>query len=86
MFKGLATRLSIALFLSHDIGHEDAVQISELMTTHWRGIISVPLPIKVPFYGWKSGYSKALTAKDRLLKIIVERLDPNPSKYDVICQ
>ena len=82
MFKELATRLSIALFLSHDIGQEDARQISELMTTHWRGIISVPLPVKVPFYGWKSGYSKALTAKDRLLKIIAGKLKPNPSKYD----
>lgn len=80
MFKELATRLSIALFLSHDIGREDAKEISELMTTHWRGIISVPLPIKVPFNGWRSGYSKALSAKDRLLKIITERLTPNPSK------
>ena len=80
MFKELATRLSIALFLSHDIGREDSRQISELMTTHWRGIISVPLPIKVPFYGWRSGYSKALIAKDRLLSIIVERLKPSPSK------
>ncbi len=80
MFKELATRLSIALFLSHDIGKEDAREISELMTTHWRGIISVPLPIKIPFYGWRSGYSKALTAKDRLLSIIIERLKPSPSK------
>lgn len=80
MFKELATRLSIALFLSCDIGEEDAREISELMTTHWRGIISVPLPVKVPFYGWRSGYSKALTAKDRLLKIIKDRLTPKPSR------
>ena len=80
MFKELATRLSISLFLSHDIGQDDAREISELMTTHWRGIISVPLPVKVPFYGWRSGYSRALTAKDRLLKIIAERLAPQPSK------
>ena len=63
MFKTLATRLSIALFLSHDLGEEDASEISELMTTHWRGIISVPLSMRVPWYGWKSGYSKALAAK-----------------------
>ena len=80
IFKELATRLSIALFLSHNIGREDAREISELMTTHWRGIISVPLPIKLPFYGWRSGYSKALTAKDKLLKIITSRLTPSPSK------
>lgn len=80
IFKELATRLSITLFLSHDIGREDAREISELMTTHWRGIISVPLPIKLPFYGWRSGYSKALAAKDKLLKIIAMRLTPSPSK------
>ena len=63
MFKTLATRLSIALFLSHDLGEEEASEISELMTTHWRGIISIPLSMRVPWYGWKSGYSKALAAK-----------------------
>ena len=71
MFKTLATRLSIALFLSHDLGEEDASEISELMTTHWRGIISVPLSMRVPWYGWKSGYSKALAAKVGSSKIRV---------------
>jgi len=62
-FKMLATRLSIALFLSQTLATEDAREISELMTTHWRGIISVPLSMRVPWYGWKSGYAKALAAK-----------------------
>ena len=61
-FKELATRLSIALFLSHDMGQEDAKSVSELMTTHWRGMMSVPLPFTIPGL-WRSGYSKALEAK-----------------------
>ena len=80
MLKELATRLSISLFLSTDIGQEDAKEISHLMTTHWRGIISVPLPIRIPWSSWRSGFSKALTAKDRLLEVIVEKLKSNPSK------
>lgn len=45
------------------------------MTTHWRGIISVPLPVSIPFHGWRSGYSKALEAKKKLLRIILEKLE-----------
>lgn len=81
MFKALATRISIALFLSHDIGPDDAQEISELMSTHWRGIISVPLNMKGPWSFWQSGYSKALTAKDRLLAIIAEKIKQKPSVY-----
>ena len=65
MFKALATQLSIALFLSHDIGNRDAQEVSELMSTHWRGMISVPVSVRAPWAWWKSGYSKALTAKVR---------------------
>lgn len=81
VFKELVTRLSIALFLDHDIGKDDAKEIAELLTAHWRGIISVPLPIRVPWMSWRSGYSKALTARDRLMDIIRQKLDSNPSKY-----
>lgn len=79
MFKALATQLSIALFLSHDIGNRDAQEVSELMSTHWRGMISVPVSVRAPWAWWKSGYSKALTAKDRLTEIISEYLKSNPS-------
>ena len=79
MFKVLTTRLSIAMFLSHDIGPEDAQEISELMTTHWRGIISVPMNMRGPWSLWQSGYSKALTAKDRLQAIITEKIKTKPS-------
>ena len=63
MFKALATQLSIALFLSHDIGNREAQEVSELMSAHWRGMISVPVSIRAPWAWWKSGYSKAITAK-----------------------
>ncbi|XP_064383686.1 putative cytochrome P450 120 [Halichondria panicea] len=79
LFKEMVTRITIALFLDKDISDQDAREISELLTVHWRGIISVPLPIRVPWLSWKSGYSKALTAKDRLLVIIREKLNSNPS-------
>lgn len=79
LLKTLCTRLSIALFLGHDVGPEDAKEISELMTTHWRGIISVPKDMKGPWSLWKSGYSKAISAKERLLAIIAERIKSKPS-------
>jgi cytochrome P450 len=78
--KVLTTQLSIKLFLSHSISTEEAQEISELMTTHWHGIISVPLNIKVPLLQWKSGYKKALTAKERLIEIIREKLKTQPSE------
>lgn len=59
-FKALATKLSISLFLSGSLSVEEAREVSDLMTTHWHGIISVPVSIRVV---WKSGYSKALAAK-----------------------
>lgn len=73
-FKELCTHLSISLFLSNDIGTDVAKEIAGLMTTHWRGIISVPLPISIPFSGLRSGYSKALDAKEKLLGVILEKL------------
>lgn len=62
-FKQLATRLSIALFLGHDIEEEEAEEVSELMTMHWRGIISIPFSMRAPWSVWRSGVSKALEAK-----------------------
>lgn len=78
-FKEMFTRLSIVLFLSSDISNESAKDISALMTAHWRGIISVPLPISIPLYSWKSGYGRALEAKEKLLKVILEKLQDESS-------
>lgn len=79
-FKEFSTRLSIQLFLGQNISKEDASEISALMTTHWRGIISVPLPIRIPWSNFKSGYSKALEAKGKLLAVILEKLEEGSSK------
>lgn len=73
-FKDMATHLSVSLFLSSDIDQEAAREVSALMTSHWRGIISVPLPISIPLSGWRSGYSRALAAKEKLMKLILEKL------------
>ena len=45
------------------------------------GIISVPVNMRMPGALWKSGYSKALCAKEQLLKIIEDQLKSNPSLY-----
>ena len=78
-FKFLATRLSIALFLSHHTSEEESREISDLMTLHWRGIISVPVSMRGPWSLWQSGYSKALSAKERLRTIIAEIIKSRPS-------
>lgn len=79
IFKALATRLSIALFLSHGMSPEETQKISDLMTTHWRGIISVPMNMRGPWSLWQSGYSKALTAKAQLRDIITETIKSKSS-------
>ena len=61
MLKKLTTKLSINLFLSSSFTSEEMEEISDLMTKHWHGIISVP--VRIPLVMWKSGYSKALDAK-----------------------
>ena len=45
------------------------------------GIISVPISMSLPGAWWRSGYSKALSAKEQLLKIIEAQLKSNPSMY-----
>ena len=83
-FKLLATRLSIALFLSHHTSPEDSQVIAELMTLHWRGIISVPVNMRGPWSLWQSGYSTALSAKDRLKALIADIIKSRPSA--LVCQ
>ncbi len=53
---------------------EEAADVSSDMTHHWRGIISVPLPITIPWAGWRSGYGKAMSSKASLLETVRERL------------
>lgn len=58
--------------------------ISELCTTHWHGIISVPINVKLFM---SSSFRKAKEAKERLLQIIEQRLATNQVpflKYECI--
>ncbi|XP_033119462.1 putative cytochrome P450 120 [Anneissia japonica] len=76
-FKHFATELSFSIFLDVVPSHSAEVydQLSQLITTHWHGIISVPLSLKLPYWGSSSGYNRALEAKGELLEIIRDRLE-----------
>lgn len=74
LFKLLTTQVCLQLFLGLDVdaAKGEAASIAELTIAHWHGLISVPVNFNV--YGYKSGYTKAMTAKNRLLTIINKRL------------
>ncbi|XP_022091800.1 uncharacterized protein LOC110979924 isoform X2 [Acanthaster planci] len=75
VFKRFATELSLALFLGLDADEHPEIteSIIALTTTHWHGIISVPLSVRVSMF--TSAYSRALEAKEKLLEIIREKLE-----------
>ncbi|XP_033633336.1 putative cytochrome P450 120 [Asterias rubens] len=74
LFKRFATEFSLELFLGLDAEkHPDLTEsIIDVTTTHWHGIISVPLTVKMSMFS--SSYSRALEAKDKLLGIIRDKL------------
>ncbi|XP_038071152.1 putative cytochrome P450 120 [Patiria miniata] len=74
VFKRFATELSLALFLGLDADEHPEIteSIIALTTTHWHGIISIPLSLRVSMF--TSTFSRALEAKGKLLEIIHERL------------
>lgn len=82
-FKKLAIEICLSLFLGLDFNHSDASVITELTTTHWHGIISVPVAVKIPKMS-ESTYYKALQAKQQLLKIISQRREEK--KYSFPCK
>ena len=54
--------------------------MSSLATSHWHGMTAVPLAVSLP--GWGGGaYRKAIDAKEKLLRIIREKLDNNNSEF-----
>ncbi|WAR20838.1 C87A3-like protein [Mya arenaria] len=69
---GLAIEVCLGLFLGLDFSQPEADVIADLTITHWHGIISVPLAVKVPLMS-ESTYSKAMDAKRKLLEIIHQR-------------
>lgn len=82
LMKKLCTEICLSLFLG--LNFEEASQTADtivaLTTTHWHGIISVPLPLKLPMTNG-STFSQALRAKDSLLKIIMSKRDEHSGKF-----
>ncbi|XP_069139999.1 putative cytochrome P450 120 [Argopecten irradians] len=82
LMKKVCTEICLSLFLG--LNFSDASQTADtivaLTTTHWHGIISVPLPLKLPMTNGSS-YSQALHAKDSLLKIIISKREENSGKF-----
>ena len=78
IFKKFATMLSLRLFLN--LENQEAEELSQLATSHWHGIISVPLSVKVPFL-MSSSYRKAVQAREQILDIISKRLESQNSTF-----
>ncbi|KAK6186338.1 hypothetical protein SNE40_008390 [Patella caerulea] len=74
-YKKMVTEICLSLFLGLDFEDTSDVYdtITSLTTTHWHGIISVPLALKIPGTGKESTFKQALQAKDKLLEVIKER-------------
>ncbi|XP_022243441.1 beta-amyrin 11-oxidase-like [Limulus polyphemus] len=74
-FKKMSTHISLSLFLGIDPAESANFvdHLIELTTTHWHGIISIPLNVKIPLFA-STTYRKALDAKAELLEIIRKQL------------
>lgn len=70
-FKQLTTEMCLSLFLGLDC-KEEMKKITALTVTHWHGLISVPINLKIGNY--TSGYALAMEAQGHLLEVIKERL------------
>ena len=77
-FKELSSRLVMRLFLG--LEGPEAEEMAGHATTHWHGIISVPLNVKLSFL-MSSGYRRALEAKERLLEIIEAKIRSNQCPF-----
>ncbi|OWF44545.1 uncharacterized protein LOC110458245 [Mizuhopecten yessoensis] len=82
LMKKICTEICLSVFLG--LNFSDASQTADtivaLTTTHWHGIISVPLPLKLPMTSG-STYSQALHAKDSLLKIIISKREESSGQF-----
>lgn len=81
MFKQLTTEMCLRLFLGVEMetAAREAASIIDLTIAHWHGLISVPVNFNV--YGYKSGYTKAMAAKNRLLTIVNKRLSEEKNGF-----
>ncbi|CAM1317759.1 Uncharacterised protein g6833 [Pycnogonum litorale] len=82
-FKHAAIEMCLSTFLGLDLNEskEMSADLTKLITKHWHGIISAPVNVKIPLLV-SSSYRKALDAKDRLLKIIDNRLQSSSNRED----
>ena len=71
--KQVVSEISIFLFVGIDKTDPTFLRTRELLIEHWHGLISVPLPIRVPLL-YTSGYEKAMLAKQELLVILRHHL------------
>jgi len=81
-FKNISLAYNIHIFMGvKKADDEDFFKsIKELSSAHWHGVTSVPWNFSIPFFG-NGGYKKAMGAKKKLLKIIVERLSSANSSF-----
>eukprot|EP00054_Salpingoeca_dolichothecata_P029335 m.230150 g.230150 ORF g.230150 m.230150 type:complete len:133 (-) comp26454_c0_seq6:30-428(-) len=80
MFKSLSTKLSICLFLGIEPDDPQFARISQLTTVHWRGVISLPVSLKIPGLKLANGFSAAQDAREELLEIIKTKLSENANQ------
>ncbi|XP_065071867.1 uncharacterized protein LOC135696415 [Rhopilema esculentum] len=73
-FKSFTTALSLELFLGLNWKSKamEYETIKSISTIHWHGLISVPLNVRLR--GWSSSFSKAIEAKEYLMRFIRKRL------------
>eukprot|EP00111_Clytia_hemisphaerica_P005477 TCONS_00015894-protein len=70
-FKKLTTAICLSVFLDID-DLELLEKYKSVATTHWHGLVSVPLSVKIK--GWSSSFGKAMEAKEELLSLIKSQL------------
>jgi len=78
-FKKFASQWVMRVFLNAT--GEEAANLSVLATSHWHGLISVPLNVKVAFLSSSSTYRKAVEAKEKLLEIIEMKIKERKSEF-----
>ena len=74
-FKNISLSYNVSMFMGVRRKEEEELfeSIKSLSSTHWHGVVSLPVNISLPLFG-QGGYKKAINAKKKLLKIIRERL------------
>jgi len=81
-FKKLSFEYNLEVFMGVERKEDEKFfeEVSDLAMTHWHGVMAAPYSSALPVWG-SSGYGRALDAKERLLRIIEERLENNDSDF-----